>query len=153
VLHLRTIDDRRRSRSGTPGWPEFDPLPAVLETRRENPPVTGIDVLFTAPPVADLTPAVDWYSRLGGRSPDVVVHDDEVMWRVVGPAWLYVLVDIDRAGHGLVTLGVADLATTIAELATRRLAEAPVAAVGTAGRRSISADPVGNAVTLVEATA
>ena len=40
--------------------------------------MTGIDVLFTAPPVADLTPAVDWYSRLGGRSPDVVVHDDEV---------------------------------------------------------------------------
>ena len=31
------------------------------------------------------------------------------MWRVAETAWLYVVVDAVRAGHGLVALSVADL--------------------------------------------
>jgi hypothetical protein len=31
--------------------------------------------------VANFTLAVDWYSRLFGRPPDIVVNDDEVMLR------------------------------------------------------------------------
>ncbi len=112
--------------------------------------MTGIEALFAAIPASDLPVAVEWYSRLFARPPDVVVHEDEVMWRTTEAAWLYVVVDRERAGRGVVTLAVADLDATLAELSGRGLVGGPVAAVGTAGRRSVHTDPDGNCVALVE---
>ncbi len=113
-------------------------------------PVTGIEALFAAVPTTDLPVAIDWYSRLFGRPPDVVVHEHEVMWRATEAAWLYVVVDADRAGRCVVTLAVADLDASLVELSTRGMAGGPVTAVGTAGRRSVHTDPDGNSVALVE---
>ena len=112
--------------------------------------MTVIEALFAAVPASELSGAVDWYSRLFGRTPDVVVHEDEVMWRATEAAWLYVVVDAGRAGTGVVTLAVADLDATLADLVARGLVGAPVEAVGTAGRRSVHVDPDGNTVALVE---
>jgi len=112
--------------------------------------VTEIEALFAAVPVSVLPAAVDWYSRLFGRPPDVVVHQDEVMWRATEAAWLYVVVDGARAGRGVVTLAVGDLDASLSELAARELVGEPVVAVGTAGRRSVHTDPDGNTVALVE---
>ena len=72
------------------------------------------------------------------------------MWQVTEASWVYVVVDAGRAGNGVVTLTVADLDATLADLATRAVAGTPVVAVGTAGRRSVRTDPDGNAVALVE---
>ena len=44
------------------------------------------------------------------------------MWWVAETAWLYVVVDGDRAGNGLVALSVADLDATLAELGRRGIA-------------------------------
>jgi predicted enzyme related to lactoylglutathione lyase len=112
--------------------------------------VTEVEALFAAVPVSVLSAAVDWYSRLFGRPPDVVVHDDEVMWRVTEAAWFYVVVDHARGGQGVVTLAVGDLDASLTQLAERGLVGAPVVAVGTAGRRSVQIDPDGNTVALVE---
>ena len=112
--------------------------------------MTEIEALYAAVPVSVLAVAVEWYSRLFGRPPDVVVHEDEVMWRATESAWLYVVVDGARAGHGVVTLAVDDLDASLSQLAARGLEGAPVAAVGTAGRRSVQTDPDGNTVALVE---
>ena len=112
--------------------------------------MTGIEALFAAIPVSDLPVAIDWYSRLFGRPPDVVVHRDEVMWQATEAAWLYVVVDADRAGRGVVTLAVADLDATLAELSKRGMAGGTVLPVGTSGRRTVHTDPDGNRVALVE---
>ncbi len=96
--------------------------------------------------------AVDWYGRLLGRPPDIPVNADEVMWRAVGDGWVYLLRDPDRAGHALVTLAVADLGATLAGLRSRGLAPGEPAPVGTAGTKSVTTDPDGNTVNLIQVT-
>ena len=113
--------------------------------------MTPFDVLFAAVAVTELEPARRWYGELFGRPPDVVVHEHEVMWRVGDGAWLYVLVDAGRAGHGLVTLALADLDGAVAALDARGIA-GPIEAVGDAGRKAVLGDPCGNTVHLIEVT-
>ena len=55
--------------------------------------MADIGVVFTGVAVADFEPAVAWYRRLFGRPEDIVVKDDEVMWRITDTAWLYVVAD------------------------------------------------------------
>jgi catechol 2,3-dioxygenase-like lactoylglutathione lyase family enzyme len=64
---------------------------------------------FAGIPVADLDTAVDWYSRLLGRPPDMRPHDREVVWHLRDGASIYVVVDVQRAGNALVTVAVDDL--------------------------------------------
>ena len=78
-----------------------------------------VEVAFTGVPVSELPTARDFYERFFGRPADVVVHENEEMWRLADPAWLYVVVDPARAGRALVTLSVGDLDATLAELAGR----------------------------------
>ncbi len=74
---------------------------------------------FIGVPVTDLATGQDFFERLLGSPPDVLVNEDEVMWRVADGAWLYVVVDAARAGHALAALSVGNLDATLAELATR----------------------------------
>jgi hypothetical protein len=55
--------------------------------------VADIDILFAGVAVADFGAAVGWYGRVFGRPADVVVTDNEVMWRIADAAWLYVIGD------------------------------------------------------------
>jgi predicted enzyme related to lactoylglutathione lyase len=41
-----------------------------------------VEVVFADIPVSDLQAALPWYERLLGRPADIVVKDDEVMWRL-----------------------------------------------------------------------
>jgi hypothetical protein len=56
--------------------------------------MTDVGVLFAGVAAADFDAAVAWYTRFPGWSADLIVKDDEVMWRFAGAAWLYV----DREG-------------------------------------------------------
>ena len=108
------------------------------------------DVLFCGIPVTDFGAAVDWYSRLFGRPPDLQASDEEVLWQVTGPSWVYVVRDEHRAGRSLVSMAVADLARTIEGLAGRGLVAGPVEAVPGAGTKAAFTDGDGNRVTFVE---
>src|SRR5512132_1809222 len=66
--------------------------------------------LFAGVPVSDFDMAVAWYERLLGRPPDVLPHEREAMWHLVGEGSIYVVLDAQRAGSALVTLAVDDLA-------------------------------------------
>jgi glyoxylase I family protein len=108
-----------------------------------------VEIAFTGVPVSDLATGRDFFDRLFGRPADVEVAADEVMWRVAETAWLYVVVDGDRAGKGLVALSVADLNAALAELAGRALRPVRVEAVG-GGRKATLLDPDGNTVAVIE---
>jgi predicted enzyme related to lactoylglutathione lyase len=112
-----------------------------------------IGVLFAGVPVTDFDAAVRWYARLLGRSADVIVKDDEVMWRFADAAWLYVLSDQDRAGHALVTLSVTNLDKTIADIAARGITGGPTEFVGNAGRKALFTDADGNSLAFIEVAA
>jgi len=112
-----------------------------------------VEVAFVAVPVSDLDAGRDFFERLLGRPADIVPDEHEVMWRLAEAAWLYVVVDPARAGHGLATLSVGDLDATLAELDARGIRPPSVEDVGDAGRRATVRDPDGNTVAIIEVAA
>jgi predicted enzyme related to lactoylglutathione lyase len=110
----------------------------------------SVDVLFTGIPVADFPAAVTWYDRLFGRPADIVVKDDELMWRVADSAWVYVVGDPKRVGNALVTMAVPDLEGAMAEIEDRGITGASIEIVAGAGRKASVAEPDGNTITFIE---
>lgn len=109
-----------------------------------------MEVLFASVPVADLKAATYWYERVFGRAPDIVPNENEVMWRVVGNGWLYVIEDAERAGRTVVTISVSDLDRFVRDLADRGVTAGPIEAVGDAGRKAVVVDADGNAISWIE---
>jgi hypothetical protein len=109
-----------------------------------------IEVAFIGVPVTDLATGQDFFERLLGSPPDIVVKEDEVMWRLTEAAWLYVVVDPPRAGHGLAALSVGNLDATLVELATRGITPWRVEQVGEGARKATVLDPDGNSVAVIE---
>jgi catechol 2,3-dioxygenase-like lactoylglutathione lyase family enzyme len=107
--------------------------------------------VMTGIPVADFEPAAEFYARLLGRKPDVVASEGrEVLWQVRDLAWIYVVVDPERAGSALMAWLVGNLDATIAELAAQGIeAGEPVSGGGT--RKATVTDPDGNSIAFVEA--
>jgi catechol 2,3-dioxygenase-like lactoylglutathione lyase family enzyme len=112
-----------------------------------------VEVAFLAVPVSDLDTGRDFFERLLGRPADVEVAADEVMWCLAESAWLYVVVDTARAGHGLASLSVANLDATLEKLAARDITPTRVEVVGDAGRKATVLDPDGNSVAIIEVNA
>ena len=119
--------------------------PAPDRARRALTPT--IVHVFDGLPVTDLAAALAWYERVMGRPPDMRPHDQEATWQLADSASIYVVVDRERAGRGLLTVIVAELDRLLAELAGRGLT--PVSTEGQRGelRRAVFTDPDGNRVT------
>jgi hypothetical protein len=132
------------------GQGSTDPGGASATARETSPVPTEIEVLFAAVSVADFDGALDWYTRLFGRPPDITVHETEVMWRILESAWLYVVLDRERAGKSVVTLSVRDLDTAAARIAARGVRTDSFERVGDAGRKATFRDPDGNTISFAE---
>jgi hypothetical protein len=109
-----------------------------------------IEVAFTGVPVTDLTRGQDFFKRLFGKPPDVLVNENEVMWQVTDAAWLYVVVDPSRAGHALAAVSVPDLDGALGELATRGIEPSVIEQPGPSARKATVIDPDGNSVAIIE---
>ena len=111
------------------------------------------EVLFAGLAVADLDAALAWYERLFGRAPDLVPNDTEAAWQLAAPGgWIYVVLDPERGGRGIVTLIVAGLDAICDELRERGVVPGPIEPLGTAGRKALVTDPEGNTIGLAELT-
>jgi catechol 2,3-dioxygenase-like lactoylglutathione lyase family enzyme len=108
------------------------------------------EVAFIGVPVTNLAAGQDFFERLLGSPPDILVKEDEVMWRVAEAAWLYVVVDPPRAGHALAALSVGDLDATLAELAARGINPSIVEQVGEGAHKATVFDPDGNSIAIIE---
>src|SRR5437899_921051 len=108
------------------------------------------DVLFAGVAVADFQEARGWYERLFGRPPDVVAHDQEVMWQVTSAGWVYILCDAEHAGHSVVAMAVSDIEDTISVLEGRGVSAGEIKPEGDAGRKAVVLDPAGNRVEIIE---
>jgi predicted enzyme related to lactoylglutathione lyase len=108
------------------------------------------DMVFSGMPVSNLAGAVDWYTRLFGREPDIPVNDTEVMWQCADSAFIYVVLDPEHAGNSVLSAAVADLDAAVAEAAERGVLTAKIEHIGTAGRRATCTDPDGNRVALIQ---
>jgi catechol 2,3-dioxygenase-like lactoylglutathione lyase family enzyme len=109
-----------------------------------------VEVAFTGVPVSDLARGQDFFERLFGAPPDVLVNDDEVMWQVAEAAWLYVVVDRHRAGSALAAVSVPDLDGALAELASRGIEPTTIERPGPSARKATVLDPDGNSIAVIE---
>jgi catechol 2,3-dioxygenase-like lactoylglutathione lyase family enzyme len=107
--------------------------------------------LFAGIPVADLPTSVAWYERFFGREPDMRPNDTEACWQWADGRWVYVIVDADRAGGGLVTLMADNLDGVVADLADRGLVVGPLEDMAPGTRKTVIRDPDGNELGLGEA--
>lgn len=64
-----------------------------------------VDVLFAGTPVTDFSAARAWYERFFVRTPDIVAHENEVMWKVTDADWLYIVRETQHAGSSIVFHG------------------------------------------------
>ena len=109
-----------------------------------------INQVFAGIAVADYDSALAWYKRFFGRSPDVIVTENESMWQVLDTGWIYVVGDTKRAGKALLTLLVDDLEVYVAELGERGLATGAIDTVPGLYRKAVITDPEGNTISLGE---
>jgi predicted enzyme related to lactoylglutathione lyase len=109
-----------------------------------------INHVFAGIAVADYDSALAWYKRFFGRSPDVIVTENESMWQVADTGWIYVVGDANRAGSALLTLLVDDLEALVAELGERGLETSAIDTVPGLYRKAVITDPEGNMISLGE---
>src|SRR6266702_4096557 len=109
-----------------------------------------IKYVFAGIAVADYDPALAWYTRFFGRSPDVVVTEYESMWQVTESGWIYVVGDSNRAGKPLLTLLLDDLEGYVAKLGGRGIAPGAIETVPGLYRKAVISDPEGNMISLGE---
>jgi glyoxylase I family protein len=72
------------------------------------------DVLFAAVAVNDFKAAQGWYEHFVARPPDVVAHEEEVMWQITERGWLYIVSNADHAGNSIVAMAVPDIEAVVA---------------------------------------
>jgi len=109
-----------------------------------------INHVFAGIAVADYDAALVWYTRFFGRSPDVIVTENESMWQVAETGWIYLVGDTNRAGKALITLLVNDMEDHVAELRERGLATSAIETVPGLYRKAVMTDPEGNMISIGE---
>ena len=105
-----------------------------------------ITYTFAGLAVADYQAAYEWYVQLFGRAADMFPHDAEAVWRLTPTSAVYVVRDPERAGNGLITVAVENLAELEARLREASIAFTELSAEG-APRRLVVEDRDGNTVT------
>ena len=106
--------------------------------------------VFSGLPVRNLALALDWYAAFFGRPADEIVGD-EAMWQVSGSTWVFVAPDTERAGGGLMTLGVDSIEPYLSRWQAAGLAHEPVETYDNGVRHVTIVDPDGNSLSLAEA--
>lgn len=125
-------------------------MPVRVRPGSDNVAAVKIEVAFTGVPVSDLARGQDFFERLFGSPPDVLVNENEVMWQVADAAWLYVVVDPRRAGRALAAVSVPDLEGALEELASRGVVPSMIEQPGPSARKATVFDPDGNSVAIIE---
>jgi hypothetical protein len=102
---------------------------------------------FAGVPVAGFDEAVAWYEQVWGKAPDFYPEPGEAVWQITEHAWIYVVIDADRAGNALITVLVDDLDGLVADLTGRGVEIGPIEEKGPSVPGITLTDPEGNRIT------
>jgi catechol 2,3-dioxygenase-like lactoylglutathione lyase family enzyme len=116
------------------------------------PPKGSMTQLYCVVPATDRAAALQWFTVFFGRPADEVVGS-EALWQVTETAWVVVDEHTERAGHGLLTLGVEGLDEIMARLVAHGFGHQPVETYDNGVRHVVILDPDGNSLSLAEAPA
>ncbi|MEP7113950.1 MAG: VOC family protein [Ilumatobacteraceae bacterium] len=109
------------------------------------------ETLFAGIAVSDFPRAQGWYERFFDRGADVVANETEEMWQTTSNGWVYIVRDLQHAGHSIVAVAVPDIEATIAALRDRGIDSGPVEQQSENARKSVVIDPDGNSIGIIEA--
>jgi uncharacterized protein YndB with AHSA1/START domain len=134
-----------RARATTVEWLEasLERLAATAERRHAE---QALPALFAGLSVADLDGAVAWYERLFGQPPTMFPNSDEAVWEIARGRSVYVERRPEHAGHGLVTLFVADLGDLVDAITARGIDPHEDETYDNGVRKVTYRDPEGNEV-------
>jgi catechol 2,3-dioxygenase-like lactoylglutathione lyase family enzyme len=108
-----------------------------------------IQGLYAAVYVNNLTSSSEFYARVLGRKPDDKPTETLVQWRGFGSAGIQLFQDPSKAGKGIMTLVVRDLAATKSLLDAHKIKIDRIQQ-GDFGKITHITDPDGNLITLAE---
>jgi predicted enzyme related to lactoylglutathione lyase len=77
-----------------------------------------IEIVYAAVSVADIEASIDWYAKVFGRPFDERPMKEAAEWKL-GAGGVQLVLDRERAGKSMVTIGVADIEALVAELGER----------------------------------
>jgi catechol 2,3-dioxygenase-like lactoylglutathione lyase family enzyme len=100
--------------------------------------------LFAGIPVADYRTALSWYEKLLDAPPTFLPNDVEAVWELADGRSVYIAVKPEHAGHGLVTLFVADFDGWVDRIAARGLEPVKRETYDNGVRKAVYFDPDGN---------
>jgi catechol 2,3-dioxygenase-like lactoylglutathione lyase family enzyme len=113
----------------------------------------GVNVFFAGVGITNYQAACRWYERLLGRPPDLLPNDIEAAWRFSDTAWMYIIVDADRAGNALMILIIDDLDQQVAALRERGFVPDKIEDVPATYRRAYFRDLDGNTIGFTQVVA
>ncbi|WP_205304781.1 VOC family protein [Nocardioides sp. 616] len=105
--------------------------------------------LIAGVPVSDLDEATEWYTRLFGRPPDLVMGT-EILWDIEEHATLFIEPDVARAGSGRITMVVSGLDALLERLAAEGIEHEAIETYPNGVRHAGVPDPDGNALAFVD---
>jgi catechol 2,3-dioxygenase-like lactoylglutathione lyase family enzyme len=109
----------------------------------------AITHLIAGVSVTELDAAINWYTRLFGRPPDLGAGE-EILWDIDEHATFFIEPHAVRAGAGRVTLVVAGLDEFLERLAAEGIEHEPIETYSNGVRHVKVPDPDGNAIALAE---
>jgi catechol 2,3-dioxygenase-like lactoylglutathione lyase family enzyme len=102
--------------------------------------------LFSGVAVSDLPRAISWFDRFFGEVETFEPNDTEHVWTIAERRHLYVVLQPEHAGHGMVTLFVDDFDGLVASVAERGIEPESQETYENGVRKAIYRDPDGNEV-------
>jgi catechol 2,3-dioxygenase-like lactoylglutathione lyase family enzyme len=117
-------------------------------TRRRHEELTmKIDKTLAAVAVREIDTAIDWYANLLGRRYDDRPMSEAAEWRLADGGGIQLVLDQERAGRSMVTLGVRNLDDVVSDLASRGVVVQATAPGSGPFRLAQLRDPDGNLLT------
>ena len=101
--------------------------------------------LFAGVGVTDFDRAVTWFESLLGEPAAFVATDTEWVWTVAEHGWIYVVLQPERAGHGMLTVFLDDLDSFVESAAGRGI-EPGRETYENGVRKMVYLDPDGNEI-------
>ena len=113
-------------------------------------PVLTVAHTLAGLPVSDMARAEDWYVRLFGRPADAAPMPGLLDFRTSDLATVQIVLDVENAGGGMLSLGVSSIDDAIVGLEGRGLDPQRDDTTSDKVRLGTLRDPDGNRITLLE---
>jgi uncharacterized protein YndB with AHSA1/START domain/predicted enzyme related to lactoylglutathione lyase len=149
LTHTR-LPDQESADSHSAGWSDgLDKLIARIQRIQKGRPMKT-ETILAGIAVANIEDAIGWYGRVFGRNFDDRPMKEAAEWRLTQGGSLQLVLDKERAGKSMVTIGVSDIDELAADLQSKGLEAKAGGTPSGKFRLAQIRDPDGNLLTFAQ---